>query len=331
MKEKFTAFFNKVVALLVTIIFALSNIASTGLSLQVKPKNAEALRLSFAAFSDSHLAGDEDSARVKVLYQGLRNLDGRVDAIVAVGDMTDRGEREQYETFYRCVKKEVTSSKFIAAVGNHDTWTTGSNGENPTYEFLRAYNGYSGKNLTEAYYTEEVKGYTFIVLATEADNTSAYLSEKQISWLDSELEKATEGGKPAFVLCHWPLDGTCGQMEIDPEHGMGAQSAEIQAVLEKYKNVFYFSGHIHSGLRGELSNKIFGHQSVETINGVHYINLPSFMFPNTRSLTTGNGGNILPGCGYIAEVYENDVVLRASNYPLGFYMPVYEKTIDLVK
>ena len=331
MKEKFTAFFNKVVALLVTIIFALSNIFSTGFSLQVKPKNAEALQLSFAAFSDSHLAGDEDSARVKVLYQGLRNLDGRVDAIVAVGDMTDRGEREQYETFYRCVKKEVTSSKFIAAVGNHDTWTTGSNGENPTYEFLRAYNGYSGKNLTEAYYTEEVKGYTFIVLATEADNTSAYLSEKQISWLDSELEKATEGGKPAFVLCHWPLDGTCGQMEIDPEHGMGAQSAEIQAVLEKYKNVFYFSGHLHAGLRGELSNKIFGHQSVETINGVHYINLPSFMFPNTRSLTTGNGGNILPGCGYIAEVYENDVVLRASNYPLGFYMPVYEKTIDLVK
>ena len=331
MQAKLTAAFNKVVALLVTIIFALSNIFSTGFSLQVKPKNAEALRLSFAAFSDSHLAGDEDSARVKVLYQGLRNLDGRVDAIVAVGDMTDRGEREQYETFYRCVKKEVTSSKFIAAVGNHDTWTTGSNGENPTYEFLRAYNGYSGKNLTEAYYTEEVKGYTFIVLATEADNTSAYLSEKQISWLDSELEKATEGGKPAFVLCHWPLDGTCGQMEIDPEHGMGAQSAEIQAVLEKYKNVFYFSGHIHSGLRGELSNKIFGHQSVETINGVHYINLPSFMFPNTRSLTTGNGGNILPGCGYIAEVYENDVVLRASNYPLGFYMPVYEKTIDLIK
>ena len=331
MKAKFTAAFNKVIALLVPIIFALSNIASTGLSLQVKPKNAEALQLSFAAFSDSHLAGDEDSARVKVLYQGLRNLDGRVDAIVAVGDMTDRGEREQYETFYRCVKKEVTSSKFIAAVGNHDTWTTGKDEENPTYEFLRAYNGYSGKNLTEAYYTEEVKGYTFIVLATEADNTSAYLSEKQISWLDSELEKATEGGKPAFVLCHWPLDGTCGQMEIDPEHGMGAQSAEIQAVLEKYKNVFYFSGHIHSGLRGELSNKIFGHQSVETINGVHYINLPSFMFPNTRSLTTGNGGNILPGCGYIAEVYENDVVLRASNYPLGFYMPVYEKTIDLVK
>ena len=331
MKAKFTAAFNKVIALLVPIIFALSNIVSTGFSLQVKPKNAEALQLSFAAFSDSHLAGDEDSARVKVLYQGLRNLDGRVDAIVAVGDMTDRGEREQYETFYRCVKKEVTSSKFIAAVGNHDTWTTGSNGENPTYEFLRAYNGYSGKNLTEAYYTEEVKGYTFIVLATEADNTSAYLSEKQISWLDSELEKATEGGKPAFVLCHWPLDGTCGQMEIDPEHGMGAQSAEIQAVLEKYKNVFYFSGHIHSGLRGELSNKIFGHQSVETINGVHYINLPSFMFPNTRSLKTGNGGNILPGCGYIAEVYENEVVLRVRNYPLGFYMSIYDKTIELVK
>ena len=331
MQAKLTAALNKVIALLVPIIFALSNIFSTGLSLQIKPKNAEALQLSFATFSDSHLSGDEDGARVRVLYQGLRNLDGRVDAIVTVGDMTDHGEREQYETFYRCVKKEVTSSKFIAAVGNHDTWTENLREEDPTYEFIRAYNEYSGKNLTEAYYTEEVKGYTFIVLATEADNTSAYLSEKQISWLDSELEKATEGGKPVFVLCHWPLDGTCGQTEIDPEHGMGAQSAEVQAVLEKYKNVFYFSGHLHAGLRGELSNKIFGHQSVETINGVHYINLPSFMFPNTRSLTTNNGGNILPGCGYIAEVYENEVVLRARNYPLGFYMSIYDKTIELVK
>ena len=134
MKAKFTAAFNKVIALLVPIIFALSNIVSTGFSLQVKPKNAEALQLSFAAFSDSHLAGDEDGARVKVLYQGLRNLDGKVDAIVAVGDMTDHGEREQYEAFYKCVKEEVTSSKFIAAVGNHDTWT-----EDGTYNLAKTY------------------------------------------------------------------------------------------------------------------------------------------------------------------------------------------------
>ena len=324
------AILSRIVSLLVSVIFAASGIVSPALSQQVKPKNEKALRLSFATLSDSHLTG-VGVARMNMLSQGFRDLDGKVDAIVAVGDMTNHGERNQYQNFYSCVEKNIKSSKFIPVVGNHDTWTTGKDEENPTYEFLKAYNEYSGKNLTKAYYTEKVGGYTFIVLATEADNTSAYLSEKQISWLDSELEKATEGGKPVFVLCHWPLDGTCGQTEIDPEHGMGAQSAEVQAVLEKYKNVFYFSGHLHAGLRGELSNKIFGHQSVETINGVHYINLPSFMFPNTRSLTTNNGGNILPGCGYIAEVYENEVVLRARNYPLGFYMPVYEKTIELVK
>ena len=315
---------------LVSVIFAASGIVSPALSQQVNPKNEKALRLSFATLSDSHLTG-VGVARMNMLSQGFRDLDGKVDAIVAVGDMTNHGERNQYQNFYSCVEKSIKTSKFIPVVGNHDTWTTGKDEENPTYEFLKAYNEYSGKNLTKAYYTEKVGGYTFIVLATEADNTSAYLSEKQISWLDSELEKATEGGKPVFVLCHWPLDGTCGQTEIDPEHGMGAQSAEVQAVLEKYKNVFYFSGHLHAGLRGELSNKIFGHQSVETINGVHYINLPSFMFPNTRSLTTNNGGNILPGCGYIAEVYENEVVLRVRNYPLGFYMSIYDKTIELVK
>ena len=324
------AILSRIVSLLVSVIFAASGIVSPALSQQVNPKNEKALRLSFATLSDSHLTG-VGVARMTMLSQGFRDLDGKVDAIVAVGDMTNHGERNQYQNFYSCVEKSIKTSKFIPVVGNHDTWTTGKDEENPTYEFLKAYNEYSGKNLTKAYYTEKVGGYTFIVLATEADNTSAYLSEKQISWLDSELEKATEGGKPVFVLCHWPLDGTCGQTEIDPEHGMGAQSAEVQAVLEKYKNVFYFSGHLHAGLRGELSNKIFGHQSVETINGVHYINLPSFMFPNTRSLTTNNGGNILPGCGYIAEVYENEVVLRARNYPLGFYMSIYDKTIELVK
>ena len=324
------AILSRIVSLLVSVIFAASGIVSPALSQQVNPKNEKALRLSFATLSDSHLT-EVGVARMNMLSQGFRDLDGKVDAIVAVGDMTDHGERAQYQNFYSCVEKSIKTSKFIPVVGNHDTWTTGKDEENPTYEFLKAYNEYSGKNLTKAYYTEKVGGYTFIVLATEADNTSAYLSEKQISWLDSELEKATEGGKPVFVLCHWPLDGTCGQTEIDPEHGMGAQSAEVQAVLEKYKNVFYFSGHLHAGLRGELSNKIFGHQSVETINGVHYINLPSFMFPNTRSLTTNNGGNILPGCGYIAEVYENEVVLRARNYPLGFYMSIYDKTIELVK
>ena len=318
------AVLSRIVAILVSVIFTASGIVSPALSQQVRPKDEKALQLSFATLSDSHLT-DAGVARQTMLSQGFRDLDGKVDAIVVVGDMTNHGERTQYQKFYDCVNKSIKASKFIPVAGNHDTRTENLREEDPTYEFIRAYNEYSGKNLTKPYFTEEVKGYTFIVLFTEN------LSDEQISWFDSEMEKAAKKDKPIFVMCHWPINGVCGQMEIDPGMGMGEQSDKVQAILEKYKNVFYFCGHVHAGLRGEVSNKLFGHQSVETINGVHYINLPSYMYLNTDGWASNNGGNLLSGCGYIAEVYKNEVVLRARNYALGFYMSVYEKTIKLVK
>ena len=318
------AILSRIVSLLVSIIFAVSGVISPALSQQVRPKDEDALQLSFATLSDSHLT-DAGVARQTMLSQGFRDLDGKVDAIVVVGDMTNHGERTQYQKFYDCVNKSIKASKFIPVAGNHDTRTENLREEDPTYEFIRAYNEYSGKNLTKPYFTEEVKGYTFIVLFTEN------LSDEQISWFDSEMEKAAKKDNPIFVMCHWPINGVCGQMEIDPGMGMGEQSDKVQAILEKYKNVFYFCGHVHAGLRGEVSNKLFGNQSVETIKGVHYINLPSYMYLNTEGWASNNGGNLLSGCGYIAEVYKNEVVLRARNYALGFYMSVYEKTIKLVK
>lgn len=321
---------SRIVAILVSVIFTASGIVSPALSQQVRPKNENALRLSFATLSDIHLT-DEGVARQTMLSQGFRDLDGKVDAIVAVGDMTDHGERTQYQKFYDCVKKSIKASKFIPVVGNHDTWTEKTRAKTPTAEFLRAYNNYSRKKLKTPYFTQKVNGYTFITLSSERDSTSAYISNTQIKWLDKELKKATAKKQPVFVFCHWPINGVCGQMEIDPDMAMGKQSSKVKKVLEKYKNVFYFCGHVHAGLRGEVSNKLFGNQSVETINGVHYINLPSYMYLNYEPWKSNNGGNLLSGCGYIAEVYKNEVVLRARNYALGFYMPVYEKTIKLVK
>lgn len=324
------AVLSKIVSFLISILFAVTGVVSPVLSQQVKSKDEKALRLSFATFSDTHLT-DDGVARQTMLSQGFRDLDGKVDAIAVVGDLTDHGERKQFENFYSCVKKNVKDSTLIPVVGNHDTWTKKKRNKKPTEEFIRAYNKYSGKKLKTPYYTQKVNGYTFIVMSSEKDETYAVISNKQIKWLDKELKKATKGGRPAFVMCHWPINGVCGQEKIDPDMKMGKQSKAVKKVLQKYDNVFFFCGHVHAGLRGELSEKLFSHQSIETHNGVHYINLPSYMYMNTEPWENGNGGNLLSGCGYIAEVYKNKVVLRARNYALGFYMPEYEKTIKLVK
>ncbi len=320
----------RIVSLLVSIIFVASGIVSSRLSQQIKPKDEKSLRLSFATLSDIHMR--EDSyAMPEMLSQGFRDLDGKVDAIVAVGDMTDHGERTQYRLFYDCVKKNIKASKFFPVVGNHDTWTENLREKKPTYEFLRAYNNYSRKKLKKPYYTQKVNGYTFIVLSSEKDDTKAYISKTQINWLDKELKKATAKRQPVFVFCHWPVNGVCGQMEIDPDMAMGKQSMKVQKVLEKYKNVFYFCGHVHAGMRGDVTEKLFGTRSIETVNGVHYIYLPSYMYINYEPWQSKNGGHLASGCGFIAEVYKNRVVLRARNYALGYYMIPYEKTIELIK
>ena len=93
---------SRIVAILVSVIFTASGIVSPALSQQVRPKDEKALQLSFATLSDSHLT-DAGVARQTMLSQGFRDLDGKVDAIVVVGDMTNHGERTQYQKFYDCV------------------------------------------------------------------------------------------------------------------------------------------------------------------------------------------------------------------------------------
>ncbi len=323
------AVLSKIVSVLITFIFMASGVTSSVTSQKVKPKDAENILFSFATLSDTHITSD-GAARVNMLSQGFRDVDGKVDAIVCVGDMTDHGERKQYENFYGCVERSIKTSKFIPIVGNHDTWTKELRDSKPTKEFLKAYNDYSGRNLKRPYYITKANGYTFIAISSEDDRTSAVISNKQIKWLDNQLKKASKKKHgPIFVMCHWPINGVCGQMEIDPDMEMGKQSDKVRKVLEKYDNVFYFCGHVHAGLRGDISKKLFGHESIETVNGVHYINLPSYTYVNFEPWQTNNGGNLLSGCGYIAEVYKNEVVLRARNYALGFYMPAYEKTFEL--
>ena len=117
------AVLSRIVAILVSVIFTASGIVSPVLSQQVRPKDEKALRLSFATLSDSHLT-EVGVARMTMLSQGFRDLDGKVDAIVAVGDMTDHGERAQYQNFYSCVEKSIKTSKFIRTKWLHSYFNT---------------------------------------------------------------------------------------------------------------------------------------------------------------------------------------------------------------
>lgn len=295
-------------------------------------KDAEDIKLNFAAISDIHMT--DEFARVQVLKCGLWDMDhaaDKLDALVLAGDLTDHGLEEEYENLKKAFEPYTPAKEILMVVGNHDTWTDEDDRYEPAKEnFIRYSKEITGRELTECYYTTEINGYTFIVMASEGTSTSAYISDTQLQWLREEMDKAAEKELPIFVVSHWPLAETHGLPETwgdeEPElldGSFGDQNYQVEAILKDYENVFMISGHIHNGLVNDRQADIYGYTSVESDGSFHSINLPSYMYMGIR-------GRVFNGLGYSIEVYENEVLIRARSFTSDVWYTDYDVTIPLV-
>ena len=296
--------------------------------------------MSLAVISDIHL--DEKCSFISdgMFELGLADMEkaeDRLSAVAFVGDMTNHGYIGQWDIFTSSVRRHDISDNVFVVVGNHDTW--GPNREdffNPAdgveATFIKYNKASSGREIDKMYYSGSVNGFPFIVLGSEKDNVNAYLSESQLSWFEREMEKAGQTGKPVFVLMHQPLNFTHGlpyTWEKDSHNhsdtgGIGPQSDAVRDILKKYDNVFYVSGHIHSGLKNKGDKRGPAYASVEYMKNdygrdITLINLPCFANPDIF-----RGGHFSNGCGYVLEVYADKVLIRARNFGAGTYLKRYD-------
>lgn len=321
----------KLIALLVGMITLGVNFFTGGYAPKEK---TETPALTFAVISDVHMT--VDPLRADMLALGLHDMahaSRRLDALVLCGDNTDHGYRDQYNLLAQTMAGYDPANEIILAEGNHDTWTSDDGYEPAKALFLEYSKRITGRELTEAYFSTEINGYTFIVLASEYDHTDAYFSEAQLTWLDESLAAAAGQGKPVFVISHWPLNGTHGLTKVwtlerntDPATGgIGDQSDEVEAILKKYENVFFITGHLHNGFSTALTQKldpVFSYVSIETEGSFHSVNLPSYMYPATR-------GSNFNAQGCVFEVYADHVVVRGRNFAAGTWLPTHTESFDL--
>ena len=101
---------------------------------------------------------------------------------------------------------------------------------------------------------------------------------------------------------------------IESAGSVGPQSDELRAILGKYENVFFISGHEHTG---------FGQYTYQEIDGFHSINLPSF------GITNKDGEYNDPGTGYVVEVYDDTVVFKARDFGKGIWLPDYDLALPV--
>lgn len=302
-----------------------------------KAKNEENIRLNVSVISDIHMTNSP--FRREILKLGLSDMQkslSPIDALVMVGDNTDHGNRDQYESLKEAFKNYIPAKRVLMAVGNHDTWNNEEEGDNRFPEskelYLEYYEKLCKEKIDNVYHQTTVNGYHFIFLSSEKDNTGAYLSPAQLLWFEGAMEEASRDNLPIFVFCHWPINQThglpqtWGDKEYEPDTGgLGDQSDDVKNILTKYaesNDVFYITGHIHSGFTNDEDDALYGYNSVENYGRLHLINVPCYMYMTTR-------GRIMNGTGYQIEVYDDCVELRARNFATGVWYTLYDTSFSI--
>ena len=251
-----------------------------------------------------------------------------VDALIVSGDLTNYGDAASMQSYYDIMAESDCAENWVIAMGNHDVGHVEDRPqEQARQEFVELYNTLNpaGEKIEKAYYKTDINGYRFVVLCDDGDDTwdTPDMSAEQLQFLDDSLAEAADRDLPMFVICHVPVEGVNGQDVIWEDGGLDDNSDAVQSILEKYENVFFISGHVHTGINGPLVETVFGFSCVETINGVNYINLPTYMIVNRYGVPWG-------GMGFQMEVYEDEVLFRARNYATAKWYPVYDHSVPVV-
>lgn len=296
------------------------------------PVEEDEILLNVAMISDTHLDDRFPLGKWNLAF-GLKDIARNstpADAVVVSGDLTNYGDEASVACFYELMEKHCKTdpSAWIVATGNHEIGHPEEfTNEEARQNFIKYHKQHTGHNIENVYYSADVKGYTFIMLGDQSEDNwdSCDIYDDQLAFLDTELARATADGKPAFVVCHVPVEGVNGQDVIYEDGGLDTDVSEkVTAIMEKYNNVIFISGHVHTGINGPVLQNLFGEDfcCVEEQGGVTYINLPTYGIVNRYGIPWN-------GMGFWMEVYEDEIIFRARKFNTSRWYAYHEFSVEL--
>lgn len=295
----------------------------TVMVLNISVKNIESINvvknsdfdLSFSVLSDIH----KNLGHLQDTIEDLNDINPHLDALVLNGDTVDEGLAYEYDEIKEVLNdySEKLPKKIIKNIGNHEWYEYRL--ENETQEDvnkrLNMFLEFAGRD--KIYSDNVVKGYHFITLGADNSNLDEYrdghVSNEELNWFKSTLEKYYEEGKPMFVFIHEPLEMhlfTINKVTIDKHN-------EIRDILKKYSNVILFTSHTHlkpnENYDKTMPCPVFNTGSV-TSNYVEDLN-SDWGFKQDGSFNNG----------LYVEVKDNKVTIKARNFKDKVW--IYEKEI----
>jgi hypothetical protein len=264
-------------------------------------KRSDGYNLVFSVMSDIHIgSGDKAETKFASVLEQLNRLAPHYDAIAGVGDLTDHGKPEQYDTFmaiYNRYKQPAAWS--LLTIGNHDYY--GSSGAMKGQRLFLEKTGMPG-----IYYDQWINGYHFIVLGSENKSTGGKLSNDQLKWLEQKLAERASTDKPIFVLFHQHISNT---VYGSDRWGHTQNHKKLYAILSKYPQVITFSGHSHY----MLENPRTIHQRDFTSLGTSSIRYPEL----EPGMVQGNHPSDDISQGYLVMVKDDAVIVKRRDFHLN--------------
>ena len=286
---------------------------------------ASTYRYSFQVLTDLHASSDLPAhiPNLKAALADVATLCPNSTAIFTVGDNTDRGTQAQYDLLLRTLDSlTFTLPPIYYSIGNHDEVYGGTYAEE-IERFL------SNLGMPGLYYSVELNGTKFLVLASQEQTTAGALSDAQLAWVKAELA-ATNPDMPVFLFLHQPLkDTVSGTLtrtgSAHQRWYLGEPSGEnLHNILRQYPNALLFSGHTHSSFEQEQPF-LYG-------NGMD----ASFMnAASTAYLWNDNNEDFAGSQGLYVEVYEDYILIKGRDFTRAkwcstaqFLVPVHSADAD---
>ena len=270
----------------------------------------DSIKMNAVIVSDTHSSDTvrhDNSKTLARLFSGVGKNKTKLDAVVIPGDLTQCALQKEYTILAAIIKRYVKTDMLIPALGNHDV--RGDMSVEDYDDNMHQYYSFChtlGVPADKPYWSVNVNGYLFIVLGSEAEvKDRTWFSDKQIEWLDGQLEKAERRGRPAFIVCHQVIDHT-NNVDVSWyfDGSIGEQSDAVRDVIRSHTDngltVLFISGHLHES---------FGEHSFEQPwPNLYCLNMPSAQY-------NGEGGE---GC--MLEAYADRVLIRARNFIVGEWL-----------
>jgi predicted phosphodiesterase len=175
----------------------------------------------FSFVGDIHLGGS-DTTRLRSVLQSAR--DNNDAFVIFLGDMVDKGNRTDFETFKSQVSDFGFDGKAIYVIGNHDVFEDG-------WDAYKQVFGPSHYDLT-------LGNCRFMIL----DSADGMVGSEQSEWLEEKLKQGK--AEHTFLLSHYmPLvPGQRTYLRLSDEN----EAVRLMKTMSRFGVDAWLGGHYHS-------------------------------------------------------------------------------------